>query len=379
MHIAYDFDPSCLTDTLMEMIRHRSDFPNATEEACCRYITDILTQEGLHPRMVEAANGRPNIYATLNGTEDGPTFLFNGHLDVVPADEASWTYSPFEPVIENGRVFGRGAADMKAGVASCIHAALFLKRSGAPFKGRIVLFFNVDEEATNLGMKQFLSEQIEADFAIIAEPTENAIHLGHRGNARYVIRTRGTPEHIAWATEPDNAIEKMADLVAALRVYRQSLLEKRHDFLGTASAGVTLINGGEAGNIVPGRCQITVDRRLLLDETPKDIEREIKAHLQKHEIECEVENISGVDASLIPGDHPMVQRLREAIAATGETPRTGRFPATCEAPYFTRKKGIPAVIFGPGSIAQAHVNDEFVQLDEVAAHCQALIRFVAGE
>ena len=173
------------------MIRRRSDFPHATEAACCHFVAEVLHREGIPYRLVEVAPGRPNIYATLDGSEEGPTIILNGHLDVVPATEDNWSHPPFEPVVRDGLLFGRGASDMKGGLASCLYTAIALKRAGASFKGRLILFFNVDEERTNLGMRQFLSESVDADFAIVAEPTENELHIGHRGVARFFVADAG--------------------------------------------------------------------------------------------------------------------------------------------------------------------------------------------
>ena len=139
---------------------------------------------------------------------------------------------------------------------------------------------------------------------------------------------------------------------------------------------MTTIDGGTAGNIVPGSCRITLDRRVLPDENEQSVTAEIREVLGACGVAFDIETESWVGASLVAADHPMVQRLRAAILATGGSGKIAAFPATCEAPYFTQDKGIPALIFGPGSIAQAHVVDEFVRLDEVLAHCDALIRFL---
>jgi acetylornithine deacetylase/succinyl-diaminopimelate desuccinylase family protein len=374
----HDLDARELTELLTGLVARRSDFPHATEAACCHYVAGVLEREGIPCRLVEAAPDRPNLYATLEGGEPGPTVVLNGHFDVVPAGEAEWSHPPFDPVVRDGCLFGRGAADMKAGLASCLYALIALKRAGAVFPGRVILFFNVDEERTNLGMAQFLTETWPADFAVVAEPTENQLHIGHRGVARFFVRTRGRPEHIGRAEAPDNAIEKMAPLVTALTGYCKALSDHRHPFLGTASGGVTMIGGGSAANVVPSFCEITVDRRLLPGETEDGVSAEFRAVLDSCGVGYELEVESWVSASLVAADLAMVQKLRGAALAAGCGAEIAPFPATCEAPYFTEDKGIPAVIFGPGSITQAHVVDEFVRLEEVLSHCDALVRFVSG-
>ena len=372
----FPFDPSEVAATVMDLIRHRSDYPEATEESCCRRIAEILDAEGIGARMVEAAPGRPNVQAVVEGSEAGPTIILNGHVDVVPADAGAWTHAPFEPVLDGERIYGRGAADMKGGVASCLLAAIALKRAGTPFPGRVILYFNADEERTNLGMRKFLEQALDADFAIVAEPTENAVHVGHRGVSRWRVRTSGRPGHVALEAEPENAVEDMAVVVSTLKSYRKSLSAVRHPILGSASAGVTLIKGGSAANVVPAQCEIVMDRRLLPGESRESIDAGLRRCLDACGVAYELENESWLDASLTPPDHPMIERLRDAVTGTTGACEIGVFPATCEAPFFSLQRGIPTAIFGPGSIAQAHVNDEFVSLGQVMEHGRSLVRFL---
>src|SRR5699024_6623038 len=123
------------------------------------------------------------------------SLLYNGHLDTVPAG-SNWNYPPFDAHEDNkGYISGRGASDMKAGVSAMLYAAICMKRLGYPKKGRLILFFNADEEHSNLGMKQFLQEDYKADYAIISEPTGLNINIGHRGSAKYKLYTYGEAKH----------------------------------------------------------------------------------------------------------------------------------------------------------------------------------------
>src|SRR5699024_8179591 len=144
-----------LIEILQGLISKDSENPSSTEESTARYIQDILYENGINSNFTWVQEGRPNVFAEINGVSSGKTLLYNGHLDVVPAGEG-WKNNPFLGNIIDGKMYGRGSADMKSGVAAMIYAAIVIKRMGCPFQGKIVLFFNIDEERENLGMWSFL-------------------------------------------------------------------------------------------------------------------------------------------------------------------------------------------------------------------------------
>ncbi|MBD1382026.1 M20 family metallopeptidase [Metabacillus arenae] len=363
------FDSDELIEILCGLIAKNSENPLRTEEAAALYIHQILEENEIETELSWAGEGRPNVIARLKGNQPGPTLLYNGHLDVVPAG-AGWSVDPFEGVIRENKVFGRGAADMKSGVAAMIYAMIVLKRMGTPFTGELILFLNVDEERENLGMKKFLKENITADYAIIGEPTELNICIAHKGVARYRLHTKGTSQHAANVKDADNAITKMAEIIHVLAELDKKISAKEDPLLGNSSLTITEIKGGTAPNIVPKQCVIEIDRRLLPGDTKESVESEIKHALRTNsslnELDFELEEYLFLPASSISKDHLLVGNLVKVNKELRkEEAKVKVFEATCEAPFLSVYKGIPTVIFGPGSLSQAHVVDEYVELKEV--------------
>lgn len=370
------------------LISRNSENPTTTEEEVAAFVLDTLTQHGIAAEFSWAAPGRPNVVARLSGSRPGPgrKLILNGHLDVVPAG-AGWSRDPLGGAVEDGKLYGRGSSDMKAGVAAMMYAAITLKRAGNPFCGDLILFFNVDEERENAGMKLFLAEDLTADYAIIGEPTGLQLCVGHRGVARYRLRTRGTPGHTAFTEQPDNAIHKMLPYIVGLTKLSVEVEGRSHPIVGRSTLTVTQIHGGDAPNMVPGWCMAEIDRRLLPGETRAQVRSEIERCLREavpdgDGDDYELENYLFVPASHIDTEHPLVRaaihagsRVRAAAGRT-DAPRVESFAATCEAPYFMLDKGIPTLICGPGSLAQAHTVDEYVEVAQVVEAVQLYIAFV---
>ena len=364
------FQQDELIGILQELISRKSDYPNHTEESVAHYVKKLLNENGIETKLEWVADDRPNLYAELIGRSPGSTLLYNGHLDVVPAGEG-WRDDPFKSVIREGKLYGRGSADMKSGLAAMIYATIILKRMGNPFNGKLILFFNVDEERENLGMRHFLKGNVTADYAIISEPTDLNICIAHKGVARYRLRTKGTPMHAAKVKEgDDNAITNMSFYIKALDKLNKELNKKNDPLLGNASLVVSQIKGGTAINIVPGHCEIEIDRRLLGGETKEEARAEIENALNNfvkdNNVDFELENYLFLPATNISRNHVLVERLEEVVDELCENQSSvATFDATCEAPFLSVYKGIPTVICGPGSIDQAHVVDEFVEVQQV--------------
>ncbi|MBB3129087.1 acetylornithine deacetylase/succinyl-diaminopimelate desuccinylase family protein [Paenibacillus rhizosphaerae] len=379
-----------LLDIVCGLIRIPSENPPGREEAAARYVLKLLRDEGIEAELQWAAPQRPNVVARLKGTAEGPALLYNGHLDVVPAGEG-WSEDPFAAVVRGGEMIGRGAADMKSGVAAMLYAAILLHRRGCPFAGELLLLFNVDEERENAGMRHFLRSGVHADYAVIGEPTGLGICTAHKGVGRYRIRTAGVAGHAAKVLEPDNAIPKMAALISALEPLRSRLKESADPLLGYATLNVTQIKGGTAPNIVPQHCEIEVDRRVIPGETAEQVLKQLKEALNAAsgagvsgglsagagsgeglgeiagEVTYEVDDYLFIPASTIPQDHELVQALVDATCdVLGKPSAIGIFEATCEAPFLSIDRGIPTIIFGPGSLDQAHVKDERVPVRQIA-------------
>lgn len=356
-----------LIDLLCGLIQQESENPPGNEEGAARFIADFLIKEGLDVELREVLPGRPNVIARLKGERPGKTLLLNGHTDVVPRGEG-WSVDPFAAVIKDGRIIGRGAADMKSGVAAMMYAAALIKRRGLSFAGEMILLFNVDEERVNLGMKNFVDQKIPADYAIIGEPTELEVCIAHKGVSRYRLTTSGTPGHAAKTKNPDSAITKMARLLPILESECLNVKTKRNETLGNASMVITVIGGGAAPNIVPQSCFVEIDRRVLPGETKEQVYAELQQALTDglagEAVPYELDNYLFIPASSIDRGHALVGECQRAVKSVNGEAKVGIFDATCEAPFFSVDMNIPTVIMGPGELSQAHVKDEYVKIDE---------------
>lgn len=219
-------------------------------------------------------------------------------------------------------------------------------------------------------MHYFTAHPIPADYAVIGEPTELDICIAHKGIGRYRVRTLGEAAHAGKVKVPDNAIPKMAALIAGLEPLRSQLKEEVHPLLGSPSLNVTQIRGGTAPNIVPQSCEIEIDRRLIPGETREDVLEQLHQSLRSAAkaggFTYEVDDYLFIPASMIEEDHHLVTRLAEAVKGVrGAGPSLSIFEASCEAPFLSVNLGIPTVIFGPGSLLQAHVRDEYVPITQL--------------
>ncbi|MEI3605192.1 M20 family metallopeptidase [Pseudogracilibacillus sp. SE30717A] len=366
LHLDEVFSTEELTDVFKQLIQIPSENPGDFEEKIALKIQSILKEEGIDSELKYVDENRTNLYAILEGEMEGKTLLYNGHLDTVPAG-GNWEHNPFSAYEDDeGYIYGRGAADMKSGVAAMLYATICLKRLGYPKKGRLILFLNADEEVFNIGMHQFLKENIEVDYAIISEPTDLDIAIGHKGTARYTIHTKGTAGHAAYVLEPDNAIQKMNIILSTLFQYSEGIRKlKPHDFFGSATSNVTTIEGGITENIIPNSCSIIVDRRVLPGETNKGVLAEYNELLTETDVEYEINTKTFVPSFLLDKEHSLVKSVYDVIEKNQENVKIKAFEATCEAPFLAVEKDIPTIIYGPGSLNQAHVTNERVHKSQL--------------
>ncbi len=371
-------DRTELTELLQELVRRPSPNPPGSEAAVARFLAETCEGLGLGAELHEVAPGRPNVYASL-GPADAPGLLFLVHTDTVPAGEG-WTHDPFGGVVEDGRVIGRGACDMKAGIAAAVIAMAALQRSGIELTGPVTLAAVIDEEETGAGVRALLERPgFGARAAIVPEPTELQTIVGCRGNCYVEVEISGRSAHAGSLEEGRNAIYGAARVVEAIRRLHEGLAGDRHPLLGAASWSVGTIAGGTGTAMVPDRCRITVDRRLLPGQSGEDAHAEIEAALAALDLEglgARTALLMEIPSFELPPEHDLVRGVLRAAADAGapERPVAG-WTAACDGGYIMRFADIPAVVLGPGSVVeQAHRPDESVPVDEVlvAARTYAL-------
>lgn len=345
------------------------------------YVAEYLSRAGLEVTLQEVEPGRPNVVATLKGVAPGPRLILNGHTDIVPPGEAGWTVPPYGGEVRDGRLYGRGAVDMKGPIAALIEAVLAVKEAGVPFRGEIVLALVVGEEDGQHGIRHLVEVAgLRGDWAIVAEPTELKPVICHKGLASIIVTTHGKSCHASRAHEGVNAIDQMNRVLTALQGLRERLAGRVHPVLGSPTLSAGTIRGGELTNIVPDTCTLTLDRRVLpgeaMDGVVGEVEELLAALAQgdplfRYTVECHDRELPMETAA----DSPVVTALRQATAQIlGADPGTHGWSATCDANVLVNSGGIPTVIYGPGSISQAHQPDEYVEVEQLrqAARIYAL-------
>ena len=266
---------------LQEMIRASSVNPPADTHACAGILIDLLRREGIATEAVEGAPGRVNVVATMAGERPGPKLILNGHIDTVPPGDG-WSIDPFGGLFRDGYIWGRGACDMKSGVAAMLAAIVDLKRSGEPFAGEIQLQAVADEETGSQWGTLHLIEQgycDGADFAICTEPTDLAVELGNRGLRWVDITIHGDASHAGRPHLGTNAVSVASEIIGRIN----ELTFTRHDDrfeIPNPSISVTTIAGGETVNVIPDRCVFSVDRRMLPGEAEEDVLVELESAIE---------------------------------------------------------------------------------------------------
>ena len=314
---------------------------------------------------------------------EGSSIIFDGHVDTVPAERVEdWIVDPFSGEVIDGRLYGRGAADMKASIAAWLTAVEAVLNSEAELKGKIMTFLVSDEETYCNGTRDILSEgRYYADMAVVGEPTELNIGVAHKGVMRWRLITYGRAAHSSSPEMGVNAIYKMARAITAIQEYSKRLGDRRHRLLGYPTVSVGTIRGGEKDNVVPDLCEASIERRLIPGEQPGMVEEELTGllddiRMDDPEFKYKLERYSTILPSEIEENSEVVKVMIKAVEeGIGRHPRIIGFNATCEMVHLV-ERGIPTVIFGAGSLNQAHKVNEHVDLKEVTDASRAYAHFI---
>lgn len=333
------------------------------EAAIAKFACDWLNEHGVRAWQEEAAQGRPNAVAEV-GAGEGPTLVLCAHLDTVGTAGMS---GPFEPRFENGRVYGRGAYDMKASAAAIMCAAAELARRG--MRGRVLLALVADEEYASIGAADFVKRHT-ADACIVTEPSEGNLILAHKGFVWAEIVTTGRAAHGSRWDLGVSAIGKMAGIVSAIEEFdREELRRRVHPLVGSASMHCALIQGGTGLSTYAPQCSLKVERRTLPGETASQVERELKEVVGG---EATVDCFFDRAPFTVGRDESIVACVREAA-----TEVSGRAPVETGVSYWMdaaifAEAGIPTVNIGPGG-AGAHETVEWVELSSVVTCAKVLV------
>ncbi len=362
-------------------------YPGGTGEAAmATYVENWARGAGFRVERQELETGQANVLVTLDVPNATGTLLFEAHMDTValaPMERA------LDAEVRDGRVYGRGACDTKGSMAAMMVAMERLAARRDELAVNVALVAVVDEEHAFTGVLRFIESDAEATAAVVGEPTNLRLVIAHKGCVRGEIRTRGTAAHSAEPHLGVNAIDAMADVLVGLRELPETLNGQSHPLLGAPTFSVGLIEGGTGVNVVPAACAITYDRRVLPGERPDDALAEIDAVLDRVRSRRDGATIERPAPYLVSDsldtdpDEPLVLAGSAACAAAGGDPEPIGVPYGTDASKLQTRRGIPAVVLGPGSIGQAHGADEFVPIDELRQAAEIYtgiaLRFRPGE
>ena len=322
---------------------------------------------------------RENILLQFRNGADHPHFMLNGHTDTVGV--GGMTIAPFGGEVRDGRLWGRGASDMKGPLACMLAAALRLKQSPATWRGTLTIAFMADEEYRFRGVTAMLDELAELpDFAVVGEPTRLRVVRGCKGCLRFPVHAVGRAAHSSKPHEGRSAVVAMAHAILELeRHFSTRLAQITAPEFGTSTGSIGLINGGTGVNIVPERCTIQVDIRLLPGQDGQQTLAEIQTLLRERcrqvpDVQWQFDGPSVLDPSFeLPAEHPLV---RTACAVLGQAQPDVVFFG-CDASKLAAR-GVPVIVLGPGDIAQAHTVDEFIALADLEAGTDAYLRLASA-
>lgn len=379
---------------VVELLKDLIGFPTVNPPGDTRgiaaFTANLLDAEGFSTRLVATDETKPSLVAEF-GAGDGPELVLCAHFDIVPpGDISGWTNDPFEATVRDGRVYGRGANDDKGSVTAQVMAAIALVRSGLPIRGKLVLAEVADEEiGGDLGVVTAIDKGgLKPDFLIVGEPTDNRVALGEKGAQGCIITTHGKTAHGALPWEGVNAIEAMAEIIVALRRELWPKLKDRiHPLFQPSAATVNLISGGVKANVVPDTCEILIDRRALpgddLEGAVQEV-REIADRAVKLVPGATVE-VKGTylrPAILNPPDSEQVLALVEANRFLDLNLDFTAFSMGTDGRFF-HERGYLGVVYGPGDPRVAHIQDEYVGIDEVLdatrAYALAILQLLGAE
>jgi acetylornithine deacetylase/succinyl-diaminopimelate desuccinylase family protein len=370
------------------LIAAPSENPGGTEDAAAAVAGELLAGLDANPRTIRGEAGRPSVVARL-GAGGGPSLAWNGHLDVVPAgDLGAWEHPPFAGTVAEGRLVGRGAADMKGAVASAIAAAAAVRRAGIALGGTLDLHLAADEELTGLHGTKVLWETglLDQDACIVGEPTDLALGLAERGGAWVTATARGRAAHGSTPHLGVNAITSMARLLLRLE---EVLPDLEHPLVGRPTVNAAIVSGGDAPNVVPDRCEADVDRRTLPGEDDPEAVlapfARLAADLRREhpEVELDFRLREWTEAAEADGGSAIALACREAVRAeTGAVPRDVGFTGITDARFYLNQAKMPTVILGPGSLRVAHTANEWVAVDDLVSaarvYARAFVAFLGG-
>jgi succinyl-diaminopimelate desuccinylase len=376
-------NPDEVVEWTRELVRIPSVYRPQTgeaEENAALWVKTRFEELGLETHWEVVEPGRPNVIGILKGPEGGKCLMFEGHTDVVTEGDASaWKHPPFEAQVENGRIYGRGANDMKGGLVAAIAATKAILKSGVKLGGSILIGALVDEEGRMKGVKHFVQQgwARRVNAAIICEPEDNRLCIAQKGVMWVKVMVTGKMAHGAMPLTGVNPIYRAAALLRELGDLEADEIRRhgKHEFLGQPSITPTIIQspvqGEPQNNVMPAQCAMTLDIRLIPGQSPEEIESKIRAIFQRLKdqdaaFNADLEVIESRPPTATSRQEPIVVELHQVYRdLTGKEPVYGGVPGTTDGTILFGRAGVPIVTCGPGDTLIPHHVDEYLDIDQL--------------
>ena len=362
-----------LTKNLISIESHKDI--DDRESKVAFYIKNLLESENIEVEINEIEKNRLNIYGKIEGQNDIIQLMLNGHIDTIPG--FNMDYDPFNPYIKDGKIYGRGSADMKGGIAAMLSAMVAIKREGIKLNKTVMFAGVIDEEERSKGTEQMIKDNINPVNVVIGEPTQLRVAIAHKGMEWIEVVFKGLATHGSRPHEGINAIYMASEFCKFINESLQYIIEARKfELLGNGTINIGCIKGGNDPNIVADTCSVQIDRRWLPNETLKSIHEEVediaKEVAEKFGGKYEIRPMREFTASMInapyslDSEHELVKSALEIVTqVTGFEQPARDFPAWSDAGLLSNYTNAKCIIIGPGNINQAHANDEFCEISEI--------------
>lgn len=390
-----DIDREGAVALLQELVRLNTTNPPGNESLVADLLEPRLRAQGFEVERLGAEPGRDCLIATLRGSTDGPTLIFNGHTDVQPAG-AGWTRDPFGGEINQGRLYGRGSLDMKAGVAAFIVAAEHFAANRDQLRGNVVLQIVADEVSGGFKGTGFLVQQGKAkgDFAVVCEPTGLDVYVAHRGEMWFELVVHGKSAHSGRPWMGVNAISKVSAIMQALEsTLGPRLVERTHPMLPPPTINYGTIDGGEKENMVASTCRLSFDRRMVPGESFDDAEAEIREVIEvvraadAESWSYELTRTLAIPPLEVDPEERIVRECQQAYHdVTGDVSHLGCTSGFEDAHFLRLRAGIPTAMFGPYTAkrwagdgrynTQSGTSEEFVDLEQYQVAIRVYARLI---
>ncbi len=366
-------------ELLRSMIRTNTVNPPGNEKELAGKLAALLRSEGIKAETVEVLPGRDNLIVRMAGENHGKLLAATGHLDTVPPGGVRWEHDPFGAEVTDGKVYGRGSSDMKAGDAAFLYAMIKLKREGIVPKQDVIFIGTVGEENGSLGAKAFLetSGMEQADALLVCEPSSNELDVAHKGAVWVKVKFYGKTAHGSMPELGINAVSRAAKFVVAINA--QTFAVKPDDILGTPSCSVNICQGGVATNVVPDYCEVNIDFRTIPGQTCRDIRDYVEKALTEAakddpDFKAELEILSDLPAVRCPEGASILAALDKA-AGRQHIRRGVRFytDASTLVGKYPEKQ---VVIYGPGWSEMAHQPNEYCEVEQFERFTETYVNFL---